>query len=101
MTNILKKYTKEGPVTIGDDNLELDTPTFEIIGIHIDPITKILKVEILHQVTQGTVVQKHSREISVDFNKLPASVKTAGKGFLNSIEAEILKLPTYSGSNEQ
>ncbi len=101
MTNILKKYSKEGKITTGHDNLELDNPSFEIININIDTVNKVLKVEVLHEVLQGTVVQKHSRTFDIDFNKLPASVKTTGKSFLDAIEAVILKLPQYAGSIEE
>ncbi len=101
MANILKKYIKDGVIITGDDNLELDTPTFEIININIDTINKILKVEILHEVQQESITQKHSRTLNIDFNNLPAAVKTTGKSFLEAIETDILKLPQYKNSIAQ
>lgn len=99
--NILKKYTKQGVITTGDDNLELDTPTFEIIDVKIDTVNKVLLVEVLHEVQQKSIVQKHSRTFEVDFNKLSATVKTTGKSFLDAIEQKILSLPQYKGSVEK
>jgi hypothetical protein len=42
---ILKKYQKVGVITTGSDNVQLDTPTFEIINISIDTVNQLLKVE--------------------------------------------------------
>ncbi len=100
MANILKKYTKTGIVTIGDDNRELDTPIFEIVNIDINTVSKKLRVDVLHEVTQGTLTNKHQRSYEMDFNSLPASVKTTGKAFLDAIETELLKLPQYTGATE-
>jgi len=100
MSNILKKYTKQGVVITGSDNVELDTPTFEIIDIGIDTVNQKLIVEIMHEVQQGSVPQKHSRTFNIDFANLPSSVKVTGKAFLDAIETEILKLPQYQGATE-
>lgn len=97
---ILKKYLKAGVITTGDDNLQLDTPTFEIINVGIDTVGQVLKVEILHEVSQGSLTQKHSRTFEVAFANLPNAVRIEGKSFLDAIEAEILALPQYSGSTE-
>ena len=95
---ILKKYIKTGVITTGDDNLELDTPSFEIVGVNIDTVNSVLKVEILHEVSQGSLTQQHSRTFEVGFSALPNPVKVEGRSFLDAIEAEILKLPQYSGA---
>jgi hypothetical protein len=98
MSNILKKYNKEGVITTGDDNVQLDSPTFEIINVSIDTVNSKLRVEVLHEVMQGILIRKHSRDFNINFADLPASVKTAGKAFLDAIEAEILALPQYADS---
>lgn len=98
--NILKKYIKNEVITTGNDNVELDSPTFEIITIRIDTVAQTLQVEILHEVQQGSLTQKHSRSFDVAFGDLPGAVKVTGKSFLDAIETEILKLPQYSGANE-
>lgn len=100
MANILKKYTKSGVITTGEDNLEIDTPSFEIIDVRIDTVNQLLKVEIVHEVSQGSVTQKHSRTFEVSFSCLPSSVKKSGKAFLDAVETEILALPQYNGSTE-
>ena len=100
MNNILKKYIKQGVITTGSDNVELDTPTFEIIDIAIDTVEQKLTVEIMHEVSQGSLTQKHSRTFDVAFADLPSSVKVTGKAFLDAIEIEILNLPQYLGSTE-
>ena len=100
MPNILPKYRKTGVVTTGSDNVRLDTPTFEIIKVEIDTLNEALVVEILHKVTQGTVVQEHSRTFNVTFASLSGAVRTTGKNFLDAIEARILALPQYSGSTK-
>ena len=58
--NILKKYIKQGVIITGSDNVELDTPTFEIININIDTVNQVLHVEILHEVQQGSLTRKYS-----------------------------------------
>lgn len=98
---ILSKYIKNGVVQVGDDNKELDTPTFEIRNISINTVDQYLEIEILHEVQQGSVTQSHSRTKRIEFGDLPAPVKGSGKSFLESIESEILKLPAYSGATKQ
>ena len=98
--NILKKYIKEEVITTGTDNVELDSPTFEIISININTVDKVLSVEILHEVAQGTLTQKHSRTFDVQFDSLTAPIKVTGKDFLDAIEAKILELPQYNGATE-
>ena len=98
--NILTKYTKTGVVTTGDDNVQLDTPTFEIIDVRIDTVEQVLHVEILHEVLQGSLVRKHSRTFDVAFADLSAPIRSTGLTFLQAIEAEILALPQYAGSTE-
>lgn len=100
MSNILKKYIKQGVIITGSDNVKLDTPTFEIIDIAIDTVEQKLTVEIMHEVSQGSLTRKHSRTFNIDFANLPSSVKVTGKAFLDAIETEILKLPQYVGSTE-
>lgn len=98
MPNILPKYRKTGVITTGDDNVQLDTPTFEIIDVQIDTVEQVLKVTIMHYVSQGTLTQQHSRTFNVPFSSLSAQVRTTGKAFLDAIEARILQLPQYQGS---
>jgi len=98
--NILKKYIKEEVITTGSDNVQLDSPTFEIIAVNIDTVERVLKVEIMHEVAQGTLTQKHSRTFEVPFADLPTAIQLEGKQFLEAIEAKILTLPQYSGANE-
>ena len=98
--NILKKYIKNQVITTGTDNVQLDSPEFEIINVNIDTVDRVLKVEILHEVKQGSLTQKHSRTFDVQFNDLPNPIKVTGLEFLTAIETEILKLPQYSGANE-
>lgn len=100
MANILKKYRKEGVVITGSDNVELDTPTFEIINVNINTVNSMLSVEIIHEVMQGSLIRKHSRTFEVPFTSLTTTIKTDGKKFLNAIEAKILELPQYSGATE-
>ena len=100
MSNILKKYKKEGVVITGSDNVELDMPIFEIIDVGIDTVEQKLTVQIMHEVSQGSLTQKHSRTFNIDFANLPSSVKVTGKAFLDAIETEILQLPQYQGSTE-
>ncbi len=99
--NILKKYIKQGVIITGSDNVELDTPTFEIINISIDTVNQVLHVEILHEVQQGSLTRKHIRTFEIPWGGLPSGVKVTGKSFLDSIEAEILKLPQYQDAQEQ
>lgn len=98
--NILKKYTKSGVVITGSDNVELDTPTFEIVNVPIDTLNQQLTVEILHEVSQGSLTQKHSRTFELAFADLPSDIKAAGKVFLEAIQTKILELPQYVGSTE-
>jgi hypothetical protein len=98
--NILKKYTKSGVITTGSDDVQLDTPIFEIISVTIDTVQSILNVEILHEVLQGSLVRKHSRTFEVPFANLTTPVKVAGKEFLEAINDKILELPQYSGATE-
>ncbi len=98
MANILYKYKKEGVITTGSDNVELDTPEFEIVDVKIDTIKRVLSVEILHEVMQGSLIQKQSRSFDVPFNALPSSVQSTGLSFLQAIETKILELPQYSGA---
>ena len=98
--NILKKYTKTGVITTGSDNVELDTPQFEIVDVKIDTVKQVLHVEILHEVMQGSLVRKHSRIFDVPFAGLPTAVKVTGLSFLQAIETEILTLPQYTGATE-
>ncbi len=98
MTNILKKYKKIGKVQIGTDNKELNSPTFEIISVFTNTVDNTLNVEIKHLEENGSY--PHQRSIEVQFNNLPTAVKATGKTFLDAIEAEILKLPQYSGATE-
>ena len=95
---ILQKFNKAGVITTGDDNIELDSPSFEIINVGINTVDSKLRVEILHEVMQGILARKYSRDFNINFADLPASVKTTGKAFLDAIEAEILKLPQYADS---
>ena len=99
--NILKKYIKNEIITTGTDNVQLDSPTFEIVSVNINTVERTLQVEILHEVQQGALTQKHSRMFDVGFKQLPNSVKLTGKEFLDAIEASILQLPQYSGAIEQ
>jgi len=96
----MKKYIKNSVITTGTDNVELDSPTFEIVNVNINTVTNELSVEIMHEVNQGSLKQKHSRTFEVPFSALTATVKTAGAKLLNAIELEILKLPQYKGSVE-
>ena len=98
---ILKQWIKNGVIVTGSDNVELDTPTFEIIKVEIDTANSVLHVEILHEVQQGSLTQKHSRTFDVAFGGLPISVKKSGKAFLDAIEAKILTLSQYNGAVEQ
>lgn len=98
MSNILKKFNKTGVITTGTDNLQLDSPSFEIINVGIDTVNSVLHVEVLHTVMQGSLERKHSRTFDVAFGGLPTGVKTSGKSFLDAIEQEILALPQYTGA---
>lgn len=98
--NMLKKYTKLGVIVTGDDDLELDTPTFEIINITVDTVNQQLKIEILHEVIQGTLTQQYSRTFNVPFLDLETNDKVTGQLFLDAIEEKILELPQYVGSTE-
>jgi len=100
MENILKKYKKEGVITTGSDNVKLDTPEFEIIDVKIDTVNRVLSVEIMHEVKQGSLTQKQSRRFDVAFGDLSSSIQSAGLSFLQAIETKILELPQYSGSTE-
>lgn len=100
MANILKKYRKTGVIITGSDNVELDTPTFEIVRVNIDTVNSLLSVEVMHEVNQGSLVRKHSRTFEVPFSALTATIKNNGKKFLDAIESEILKLPQYNGATE-
>lgn len=100
MENILKKYRKEGVITTGSDNVELDTPTFGIIDVKIDTVNRMLSVEILHEVYQGSLTQKQSRTFEVAFSDLSGSIQSTGLLFLQAIETKILELPQYSGATE-
>ena len=101
MANILKQWIKNGVIVTGSDNVELDTPIFEIVDVDIDTVAQVLHVEILHKVMQGSLERLHSRTFDVAFADLPNSVKITGKEFLDAIETEILLLPQYSGAVEQ
>jgi hypothetical protein len=98
MPNILAKYLKNGVITTGADNVQLDTPTFEIIAVNIDTVEQMLVVEVMHYVNQGAVVQQHHRTFNVSFASLPLNVRQTGKAFLDAIEAQLLLLPQYQGS---
>ena len=100
MSNILKKYSKTGVITTGDDNLELDSPSIEIVSVYIDTLARELTVEVMHEVMQGSLTRKHSRSFKVSFDTLPSNIKMEGKGFLDAIETAILALPQYVGSVE-
>ena len=100
MENILKKYRKEGVIITGSDNVELDTPIFEIIDVKIDTVNRVLSVEIMHEVQQGSLTQKQSRTFDVLFSDLPNTVQSKGLVFLSVIEQKILELPQYSGATE-
>ena len=97
----MNKYKKNEIITTGTDNVQLDSPTFEIINISIDTVNNVLSVEIMHEISQGSLTQKHSRTFDVQFKNLPSSVKIEGAQFLQAIENEILKLPQYSGGVKQ
>lgn len=98
--NILKKYKKSGVITTGSDNVQLDSPEFEIVNVNINTVDQQLGVDIMHEVNQGSLTQKHSRTFNVDFSELPTDVKVTGKAFLDAIEAKILELPQYVDSTE-
>ena len=98
---ILKKYKKDGVVITGSDNIELDTPIFEITHVGIDTVASVLRVEVIHTITQGSLEQRHSRSFEVAFSDLSTPIKQAGKTFLDAIEQKILSLPQYQGSIEQ
>jgi len=100
MANILKKYRKEGVIEIGTDKRKLDSPTHEIIFVGINPITKMVSVNILHEAMQGTVMNPHERTIELSYSELPASIRAAGKVFLEAIETERMKRTEYKGSTE-
>jgi len=93
----MNKYKKNEIIITGTDNVQLDSPTFEIVNISIDTINNLLTIAILHEVSQGSLTQKHSRTFEIQFKNLPQSVKIEGAQFLQAIEDEILKLPQYSG----
>ena len=101
MVNILKHWIKNGVVVTGSDNVELDTPSFQIVDVQIDTVNSVLHVEIMHEVAQGSLTQKHSRSFDVPFGSLTTPIKQAGKEFLDAIEAKILTLPQYQGAVEQ
>lgn len=100
MENILNKYRKEGVITTGSDNIELDTPEFEIIDVKIYTVNRMLSVEIMHEVKQGSLTQKQSRTFEVAFSDLSGSIQSTGLLFLQAIETKILELPQYSGAIE-
>lgn len=100
MSHILKHWIKTGVVTTGTDNVQLDTPSFEIIAVNIDTVEQVLHVEVMHTVMQGILERKHSRSFDVAFTSLPTAVKQTGKEFLDAIEAKILALPQYQGATE-
>jgi len=100
MANILKKYKKQGVIVTGTDNVKLDTPSFEIINVGIDTVNRVLSVEIMHEVNQGSLIQKQSRTFNVKFKDLTGSIQQTGLSFLQAIESKILKLPQYSGAIE-
>ena len=86
----MNKYKKNEIITTGTDNVQLDSPTFEIVNISIDTVSNILHVEIMHEVQQGSLTQKHSRTFEVKFKDLPSAIKIEGAQFLQAIENEIL-----------
>ena len=94
----MEKYKQSKVIITGSDSVELDSPTFEVINVNIDMLTNVLTVEIMHEVSQGTLTQKHSRTFEVKFSDLSKSVKTTGLAFLDAIEGKILELPQYVGS---
>ena len=100
MAHILKHWKKTGVIITGTDNVELDTPIFEIVDVDIDTVNSVLHVEIMHKVMQGSLERKHSRSFDVAFSSLSTPIKQAGKVFLDAIEQEILKLPQYQGAVE-
>jgi hypothetical protein len=100
MSNILKKYKKEGIIEIGTDKRKLDSPEHETIFIGMDFVAKKVSVLIKHDAMQGTLKNPHERTIDVEFSNLPSSVKAAGKAFFDAIEIERLKRPEYVGSTE-
>lgn len=98
MPNILRKFLKSGVITTGADNVQLDTPLFGIVAVHIDTVEQVLVLEVMHYVQQGTLTQQYSRTFNVPFSSLPASVRTTGKAFLDAIETKLLELPQYAGA---
>ena len=98
--NILKKYIKTGVVEIGSDKFKVDTPTHEVTFVGIDTVNRAVKVTIMHEVMQGSVMNPHERTEEITFANLPASIQTTGKAFLDAIETERMKLPQYTGSTE-
>jgi len=100
MANILNKYSKDGVIITGSDNVELDTPIFEIIDVKIDTVNRVLSVEIMHEVKQGSLTQKQSRTFEVAFSDLSSSIQSTGLSFLQAIENKILELPQYNGAPE-
>lgn len=99
----MKKYKIEGVVEIGNgivDGIQLDTPTFEIVDVRINMATNELTLEVMHEVNQGSLIRKHSRNIEVDFKDLPSNIKTTGLAFLDALDVEMLKFPQYAGAEE-
>lgn len=97
----MNRYKKTSVITTGTDSVELDNPTFEIVNININTVSNLLSIEIMHEVSQGSLTQKHSRTFDVKFKDLSSSVKLTGRNFLQAIENKILELPQYSGGVKQ
>ena len=92
----LPQYQIIGVITIGDDNIELDSPIIQVANTYLDLITETVDAEIMHTVMQGTVEQKHSRMESIS----SLNVYNGKKLDLSLEMDEILLLPQYRGAVE-
>jgi hypothetical protein len=92
----LSQYQIIGVVTVGDDNIELDSPIIQIVNTYLDLIAETVDAEIMHTVMQGEVEQKHSRNETVS----SVNVYNGKKLDLSLVMEEVLLLPQYSGAVE-
>lgn len=92
----LPQYQIQGVITVGDDNLELDSPIIQIKTTFLDIITETVDVAILHTAMQGTVEQQHSRMESIS----SVNVYNGKKLDLDKVMDEVLLLPQYENAVE-
>ena len=95
---MLNKFKKEGLTEIGTDKAQLFSPIFQIINVNFNKETQNVEAEIMHEVEQGAIIQKHSRTETIPLLSLDMADIEAGTKFLDAVQAKIVNLQQYAGS---